>query len=120
MAIEIGERPAQLSGCWSSWQEQDVDTVLRTDMDSGAVHTRRRFTGVSRLVTASVTLKAALYQDFMDWYRITQRQGAIATRVVTPYGAEEVFQWAGPPNISWPDTKAFTASVSMYQGSWFA
>ena len=119
MAIEVGPRPTTLSGCWSSWNESDVDVVIRTEMASGALHTRRRFTGISRVVTASVTLKAALYGDFMAWFHDNQRQGAIATWVVPPYGGEEKFQWTGPPKITWPDPNAFQATVTMYQGAYF-
>lgn len=119
--MDIGERPPSLTGCWKTWNESDVDVVLRTDMDSGAVHTRRRFTGASRVVTASVTLAAKYYQDFQNWFRINQRQGSIPTYVVPPYGGEELFQFAGPPQYQWnnADNRTFTATVEMYQGSWF-
>ena len=117
--MEIGSRPASLSGCWKTWDEEDIDVVLRTEMDSGLLHTRRRFTGVSTIVTATVTLEASLYGDFMSWFRVDQQQGGVATLVVNPQGQEEVYQWLGPPKISWPDTNAFTAVVQMYQGSWF-
>ena len=119
MAIEVGARPGQLDGCWQSWSEADVDVVARTEMESGALHTRRRFTGVSRIVQASVTLPANLYQAFIDWFHVNQRQGAIATYVVTPYGDEEVFQFTGPPQINWVDSRAFKATVTMYQGAHF-
>lgn len=119
--MDIGARPTSLSGCWQAWAEKDVNVVLRTEMDSGAVHTRRRFTGRSRVVTASVTLKAELYADFQTWWFTNMRQGAIPTYVVPPYGGEEIFQFTGPPTISWEnaDKGYFNVSVEMYQGSWF-
>ena len=117
--MDVGLRPVGLDGCWKTWQETPVDIVLRTEMDSGALHTRRRFTGRSRVVQATVTLPASDYQSFMDWFNVDQQQGAIATRVKTPYGTEEVFQWTAPPQISWNDVKAFTANVAMYQGAHF-
>ena len=101
--MDIGTRPPELSGCWKTWDEQDVDTNLRTEMDAGAVHTRRRFTGRSRLVKVTVTLPAALWDKFDTWYQVNQRQGSIPTYVMTPYGAEEIFQFVGPPAYSWPD-----------------
>ncbi len=120
MAITIGARPATLDGCWKTWQEEDVDMVIRTDMESGAVKTRRRFTGHGRVITASVTLPAKLYNDFMvNWFRINQRQGAIATKVVTPQGNEETVQWTAPPKINWIDKNAFTATVTMQTGAWY-
>lgn len=119
MTIAIGIRPPQLNGCWKTWQEQDVDNVIKTDMESGTVKTRRRFTGTAKLVTATVILPASLHSVFMQWWRVNQRQGAIATRVKTPYGTDEVFQWMKPPTISWIDKNAFSATVEMWQGAHF-
>jgi len=118
--MEIGTRPGQLDGCWQTWQEQDVDVIARTDMESGALHTRRRFTGTSRIVQVSVRLPAELYQIFMTWFRVNQQQGAKATYVMTPYGTEEVFQFTSAPAINWIDPKVFQASVTLYQGAHFA
>jgi len=117
--VDIVARPSELHGCWKTWNEDPVDVILRTDMDSGALHTRRRFTGRSRVVQASVVIGAELYNAFMDWFNVDQQQGAAATYVVNPQGVEEVFQWTAPPKISWPDPKAFQATVIMYQGAWF-
>ena len=119
MAIGIGARPGQLDGCWKSWQENDIDVVARTEMEAGNLKTRRRFTGTARVVTASVTLKAELYTAFMDWWRVNQRQGTLATPVKTPYGTEENFQWTAPPVITWPSARVFTANVQMYRGASF-
>lgn len=119
MAIEVGSRPPQIDGCWQTWSEQDVDAVIRTEYATGVMRTRRRFTGVSRVVNASVTMKADLFGAFMSWYRVNQKQGSIATLVMTPYGDEEVFQWAGPPSIEWVDPNAFKATVVMFQGADF-
>lgn len=117
--MDIGARPSSLSGCWKTWNEKDVDVVLRTPMDSGAVHTRRRFTGRSRVVQASVTLPAEDYAAFDTWYIVNQRQGSIPTRVMTPYGTEEIFQFAGPPAYSWQDPSYFTVVVDLWQASYF-
>jgi hypothetical protein len=119
--MEIAQRPPTLSGCWKSWQERDVDVVLRTEMDSGAVHTRRRFTGRSRVVAASVTLKAELYDDFVTWFFTNCRQGSIPTYVVNPLGQTEIFQFMKPPAFSWDgaDNKSFTVSCELYNASWF-
>lgn len=119
MTIEVGTRPAQLHGCWRTWDEQDISAVIATEMESGVLHTRRRFTGVSRVANVSVTYPKALYSIFMDWFRINQKQGSIATWVVTPYGDEEVFQFTSPPKISWPDPEAFSVSVTLFQGAHF-
>lgn len=117
--MEVGSRPASLSGCWKTWEESDIDNVIRTEMDSGLLHTRRRFTGTAKRVIASVTLPRNLYQDFMSWFRVDQQQGAVATTVINPLGEEVIYQWVTPPKINWIDPNAFTATVEMYQGSWF-
>ena len=117
--VDIVARPPQLDGCWKTWVETPVDVVLRTDMDSGAIHTRRRFTGRSYIVDATVTLKAELYDIFMQWFNTNQQQGAAATYVTDPQGNQVVVQWTAPPVIGWVDKNAFQATVQMYHGAHF-
>ena len=121
MPIQVGTRPAQLDGCWQSWSETDVDVVTKTEFESGNVRSRRRFTGVQRRIQASVKLKMDLYDAFMNWYRVNQRQGAIGTTVKDPLGREITVQWLAPPQIQFgrPGDDTFTATVDMWQGSDF-
>ena len=120
MAIQIGQRPPELHGCWKEWQEQYVDVIGRTEFETGDMRTRRRFTGRNRVVNATVTYPAALYNSFMNWFLVAQRQGAFGTNVRTPYETEEIFQWTAPPVIKWEEgAVAFTASVQMFQGDEF-
>lgn len=121
MALQIGTRPASLDGCWKTWSETDLDVVARTDFESGNVRTRRRFTGVQTQITASVTLHRSKHADFMTWWRVNQRQGAIGTMVIDPTGAEIVVQWSAPPQIAWgkPGDNTFTATVQMFIGADF-
>jgi len=108
-------RPAALDGCWASWTEQDIDNVLRTDMDSGTVKSRRRFTGRQRKAQVEVTLPRELHTDFVTWFTVNCRQGAIPTLMKTPYGTEEYWAFSEPPAISWPDRAAFTVTANLYQ-----
>ena len=112
---DIAGRPDSLDGCWSTWSETQTDNVVKSPSDSGVVKTRRRFTGIQRRAQVSVALRAEFYQDFMDWFNIDQRQGAIPTHVQTPYGEEELWLWVTPPKIEWPEAGYFRASVEMYQ-----
>lgn len=114
---DIGPRPSDLDGCWSTWNEQQADNVVRTTMDKGNVRTRRRFTGINRGVQATVKLTAEKYVPFRDWFNRDQKQGTVPTYVKTPYGTEELFLWTSPPLINWIDAQHFEASVTMYQGS---
>lgn len=114
---DIGVRPPELDGCWTSWTEQQVDNVVKSPADSGVVKTRPRFTGIQRRAEVSVKLKAEQYRDFMGWFNVFQRQGAIPTYVVTPYGSEEIWQFLSPPRISWPEAGYFEASTELYQQS---
>ena len=117
MTVTLEKRPPALDGCWGQWQEQQTDNIVKSEMDAGNVKSRRRFTGINRRVSASVRIRAELYRDFMGWFNVDQRQGAIPTLCMTPYGTEELFQWMAPPVITWPESGYFEASVEMYQGS---
>ena len=112
---EVGARPPQLDGCWSSWSESQTDNVVKSAMDSGIVKTRPRFTGIQRRAEVTVRLKAELYKDFMGWYNVFCKQGAIPTRVMTPYKEEEIWQFMTPPRINWPEPGYFEASAEIYQ-----
>lgn len=107
-------RPGELHGCWQSWQETQVDNVVKTEFENGAVRTRRRFTGKQRIINASVTYPKNLYDKFMDWFNINQQQGAVPTFVKDPLGNEITVQWLAPPNINWlSGAIAFSAQVRM-------
>ena len=119
MAVTTGARPGTLDGCWGQWSEQDVENVTRTDMENGTVKSRRRFTGRIRKASVSVTMTADKYADFVTWFRVNCRAGAIPTKMKTPYGAEEVWCFAEPPTFSWPDSNVFRVEANIYQlGGW--
>lgn len=114
---DIAARPQSLDGCWATWKESQTDNVVKSPADSGVIKTRRRFTGIQRRAQVSVMLSAELYQDFVDWFNVDQRQGAIPTMVKTPYGTEEVWLFTTPPAIDWPEAKYFKATTELYQQS---
>jgi len=117
---EIAERPPTLDGCWSTWSETQTDNVTKSQMDSGVVKTRRRFTGIQRRAQVTVKMRSEFYQDFQDWYNVYQRQGSIPTRVKTPYGAEEIWMFVAPPVFDWVDANMFKVSTELYQQSGWA
>ena len=116
---DIAARPLGIDGCWSSWQEQQTDNVVKSTMDSGVVKTRKRFTGIQRRAQVSVMLTADKYQDFMSWFNTDCRQGSIPTMMKTPYGTEELWQFLAPPTINWPEASYFEAKTEIYsQSGW--
>lgn len=115
MAITIGTRPASIDGCWASWSEKAQPVVIRTSMEDGTVKVRRRSTGKLRVASVSRTFKAEDYQAFQDWFTVACQQGVIPTRVMTPYGKEEVWRFTEAPQIQWVDKKAFNVSCSLEQ-----
>ena len=114
---EVAERPPKLDGCWATWSESQTDNVVKSSMDSGVVKSRPRFTGIQRRAEVSVKLTADKYQEFVDWFNVYQRQGAIPTRVKTPYGTEEIWQFVSPPVYNWPEAGHFEVSTQLYQQS---
>lgn len=113
MAIQIGTRPASISGCFQTWNETQVSNVIRTDMDNLTVKVRRRTTGIFRQAEASVTLKADVYDDFVKWFNVDCQQGAVPTRVMMPNGREEVWRFSEPPAIEWVQHNVFRATVKL-------
>ena len=116
MAITIGTRPASLDGCWASWNEKQEPNTIRTNMDQpGNVKVRRRTTGISRVANVSVTLEATKYDDFVSWFNTACQGGVLPTRMTTPYGADEVWRFTEPPQITWVDPKAFSVTCQIEQ-----
>jgi len=116
--VQIAERPASLDGCWQTWSERDASSVLRSEMDmAGFVKVRRRTTAAAWTANASVMLKAELYQDFIDWFRVYSQAGVLPTRVKRPDGREVVMRFSAPPEIEWPerDRTMFRANVTLEQ-----
>ena len=117
-SIEIAPRPAALDGCMQTWAEHDEVQVIRSQMETGAVKVRRRFTGIVWLVDASVTLEASLYKVFRDWYRVACQSGVLPSRFKTPQGVEVVMRFTAPPVYDWsidPGAAAFRVSMTLEQ-----
>lgn len=116
--IQVASRPASIDGCMQTWAEHDEVKVIRSEVDTGTVKVRRRFTGVVWLVDASVVLPAALYVAFRDWFRINCQSGVLPTYFTTPWGEQVVMRFREPPAIDWgidPAATAFRASMVLEQ-----
>ena len=116
MAIQIGTRPASLDGCWASWDEKQEPNTIRTDMEAtGYVKVRRRTTGIMRVAQVKRNFEAKDYDAVMSWFNVACQGGVIPTRMMTPYGKEEVWRFSEPPSITWIEPKAFSVSCSLEQ-----
>ena len=116
MAITIGARPADIDGCWGSWEEKQDPNVIRTDMEAtGYVKVRRRTTGITRRANVSRVFEAKHFDDVMRWFNVDCQGGVRPTRIVTPTKKEEVWRFTEPFTISWVGPDAFQASVMIEQ-----
>ena len=114
MPITVMEPPVADLNCTMNWKEQDVDNSVRTVAEDGSPMVRRRFTGVVRMASVTVTYKKELYDDFMKWFRVTTLDGSIATWIKEPSGKETAWRFTGPAEIEWVHVgEAFTASYSI-------
>lgn len=110
--VDYVARPAQLSGCWSSWSEKDEESIIRTQMEYGPPKVRLRFTGVHRTAQASVLLEPALYDTFMNWYRVLCKKGLNPTNIVEPSGDEAVWRFTASPQTNWNDLNRRVVTIS--------
>lgn len=110
--VDYALRPADLSGCWATWSEQDLPQTIRTSVDTGDVKVRRRVTGVHRRANVSAQFPANQYSDFVTWYRTLCSAGIKPTAMFEPNGTEGVWRFAEPPTISWPSVGGEVFAVS--------
>lgn len=110
--VTYATRPGQLSGCWASWQEQDVPQFIRTSMDVGPPKVRRRYTGVYRQASVQGPILRSLVPSFWNWYRVSCQGGIMPTNMVEPDGTESIWRWVEPPSVSWDDLEGRFVTVS--------
>jgi hypothetical protein len=115
--IQIGERPESIDGCMQTWSETYDPQTIRTSMEApGYIKVRRRVTGQSTKVDASVTMASNLYDDVLLWFFEKSLAGTIPTRVKRPQdGKEIVVRFVDPPAIEFIDKGAFVASFKFEQ-----
>ena len=115
MAIQIATRTVNMDGCWASWDEKAETNVIRTTMDDGTIKVRRRGTGKIRTATVSRNFNSKDYDSFQLWFNVACKQGVIPTRMMTPYGKDEVWRFAEPPAINWIEPGAFSVACTIEQ-----
>lgn len=111
--IYVAPRPASIDGCMSTWRESYVPNSIRTEMDDLEVKVRRRTTGMIRHIETTVILKADVYDDFVQWFKVNQQGGTVPTRIKRPQDSKEiVVRVKEPPQINWIEARIFEATIS--------
>ena len=115
--IQIGKRPPALDGCMRTWTESFEQQTVRTNMEApGYVKVRRRVTGKTTNIDASVMLDSKHYDDIINWFFIESQAGVIPTRVKRPQDNKEVVvRFKEPPTIDFIDKKVFSATFKFEQ-----
>ena len=114
MAVTIATRPSKMDGCWATWDEKAEEVIIRTQMSQpGVAKVRRIATGISRVANVSRTFKAEDYANFKLWFDVNCQQGVLPTRMMTPYGAEEVWRFTEAPQITWLEPTAFSVTAKI-------
>ena len=111
--VTVVTRPTKLDGCFGSWDEQDDEVVIRSEMEDGSVKVRQRFSNVRRYISASVVLEVSDYYLFKDWYRNWCKHGVYASFVKEPDGTDVIVRFTQSPRIRWLATNAVEVSASF-------
>ena len=100
--------------CVASWSGQNVDNVINSTMESGAVSSRRRFTGLWRKAEISFRLPAKDYKHFTDWFNNNMESGLRATWIREPDTTVKAWRFLAPPSIQWIGAaEVFEVSVEI-------
>ncbi len=96
-------------------EEQDGDSVLRSDMDAGPPSRRNRFTGTVTKVKTRLVLIGAQKIAFDEFFRDTLHNGALSFRWTHPTTDVEVsFAFVGP--VQWSMTKGGPPDRRLWEG----
>lgn len=99
---QIGIRPTGVSGCLQTFNESQLENVVRSQSDNNAVvKVRRRTTAAVRVADASITVKQSEVALWKDWFNTYCLGGVLPTYFKTPYGTEELWRFSAPLSITW-------------------
>jgi len=117
----IASRPSQITGCFQTFRESALESTVRTDTDTNTViKVRRRTTAAVRVADATITVKQDEVPYWKTWFETNCQSGVLPTKIITPYGAEEVWRFAEPLQIEWnmgprPGQHSAVISVKLEQ-----
>jgi hypothetical protein len=99
---QIANRPTAVNGCLQTFNESQLENVVRSQSDNNAmVKVRRRTTAAIRVADASVTVKQNEVALWKTWFEISCQGGVLPTYFKTPYGTEELWRFSAPLSITW-------------------
>lgn len=99
--------PSVLPDCPQTWNEVDKPSTVRSEVDVGVAKVRRRYTRELTSISASLTLKRSEYDNLINFYRTTLKDGLYSFNYKHPYtGVMLEIRFVNPPTISM-NSKAF-------------
>jgi hypothetical protein len=98
----LGQRPAELDGCWQAWSEGALPATIRSQAEySHPIKVRRRTTASVKTADASVVVKQELVAHFQDWFHVRCQGGTLPTKIIHPDGTEQIWRFSEPPVFQW-------------------
>lgn len=95
-------RPTGIDGCLQTFNETQLENVVRSQSDNNAVvKVRRRTTAAVRVADATVTVPGAEVELWKQWFDVFCQGGVLPTYFKTPYGTEEAWRFSAPLAITW-------------------
>lgn len=93
--------PSSLPTFFPAATDSRQDGTIRTPMDVGPAKARRRYSAVSRFVSAPVALSAAQRTTLDTFYATTLSEGALTFDIADPFGGATVeARFTAPPAYS--------------------
>lgn len=107
--------PATLPERFSrNFDTTDVDTLLRSEMDTGPSKVRRRFTGNIEQIQTTINLTEAQVDILKSFYRNTLGGGVLPFKHLYPTSNALVeYRFMSPPSITHVGGLAWSASLQL-------
>lgn len=87
-----------LPQCVSSWEETQVDNILRTSVETGLTKQRRLWSNPVTMVKVTMPIKQTQYTQFWTYYNTILKNGLDSFMFRNPFSnTYEVYRFAGVP-----------------------
>lgn len=101
-----------LPQCVSSWQETQIDNILRSGMETGLSKQRRLWSKPVPLVQVSMPLKAAQYKTFWAFYNHVLKNGLETFMFRNPFDdTYKVYRFTSVPTMQAQTDKVLEVSM---------